>query len=296
MSETTEFKASDALKSAREAANSDEVARAPRLVELEANAIDKGSLEANVQASVQALRKQREEQGVDPWAKGEIFQRHLSRETASELGTDTAPSCLKRATRDISDQHLSEKYEPLFGPSATPDEVAAWEKSARQQGYAVPRPSEGRAPDKIGLMIGAEVVPGLRDDRPIAPGDEISLRESRQLTRDYRDTMAAVREETLRQLGEEAARVQEPVEQPAPTPQPAPQQPAVDPVAVEKQRLQAWTNYAANVARSSERELLLAAQIRAIDQHAMAHPEMRDQRVFDEVYTKNPERLQQWQE
>src|SRR5262249_31815111 len=95
------------------------------------------------------------------------------------------------------------------------------------------------------------------------------------------------------QGGPEGRAEPEPAERPEPDPQP---KPAVDPLAAEKHRYQAWTNYAANVARSSERELLLAAQIRAIDNHAMAHTEMRDQRVFDEVYTKNPERLQQWQE
>src|SRR5262245_33637059 len=202
MSDTAEFRATDALKSAREAASSDEVLRPQRLVELEKVAIDTGSEEENLKAAVGELRKRRQEEGHDPWSQGEVVKRHLSPEARRALEADTKETGLRRATRDISNQRLTEKYAPWVGTDlAEPEEIARWEAAAREQGWQVPKPTEARAADKIGLMIGGEVVPGLKDNRPITLYDEISLSESREFTKNYRDALDQQRAEMLRQLG-----------------------------------------------------------------------------------------------
>jgi hypothetical protein len=84
---TEEFRATDALPAAREAANSDEVLRAPRLAELEANAISGGTDEDNVRAATDEIRKRRKEQGQDPWDQGEIVERSVGPETRKALKT-----------------------------------------------------------------------------------------------------------------------------------------------------------------------------------------------------------------
>src|SRR5262245_32771550 len=247
MSDTENFTATSALPAAREAAN--ETLRAPRLVEAEANAFKGGTSEEQVQAATDELRRRRREQGIDPFAQGELVERHLSPEVRRSLETDTSATGLRRATRDVSDQKLVEKYEPWIGKDlAQPDEIARWEKSAREQGYEIPRPSQGRAAEKIGLMLDdGTAINGLRDNQPVGfdGRHEINLREAADLTKNYRTALDAHRAEMLRQLGEqESAQVQPEVRaepEPAPTPPP---QPAVDPLLAEKQRLQAWANYA----------------------------------------------------
>src|SRR5262245_2971447 len=130
MSDTAEFRATDALKSARDAANSDEVLRAPKLAELEASAFKGGTLEEQVQAATDELRKRRREtfeQGVPARDVYDvpIIERTVSPETRRALESDTKETGLRRATRDISDQRLVEKYEPWIGKGlASPDEIA----------------------------------------------------------------------------------------------------------------------------------------------------------------------------
>src|SRR5262245_51404398 len=108
MSETTEFRATDALPAAREAANNTEPLLAPKLAELQKNSF-RGDVEEQVRAATDELRKRRREtfeQGVPARDVYDvpIIERTVSPETRRALESDTKETALRRVSREMTNQ------------------------------------------------------------------------------------------------------------------------------------------------------------------------------------------------
>jgi hypothetical protein len=270
------------------------------------DAIEGGTDEQKIRASVRELNKQRDATGEDPFA-----EQHAPILERKYHANDKSQKTLRAATVDLSERHLLEKPEAQLA-------MRTWNWSedkaleiARDKDYLMglgytpleaDRYSRSLEPPPVKISPvrddGRPVKP-LNDDEPICLDEAFKSRsELKRGVKNFRDAAARAQQELLAQLSAQDQATGQPVadHQPEAATPPQPQATTThqDPAAVERARIAAERAQYNEARRFSTVEVQTASQIEALNALAQQHyPELFNRDALAEVARTNPARLEQ---
>jgi hypothetical protein len=278
------------------------------------DAIEGGTDEQKIRASVRELNKQRDATGEDPFA-----EQHAPILERKYHANDKSQKTLRAATADLSERHLLEKPEAQLA-------MRTWNWSedkaleiARDKDYLMglgytpleaDRYSRSLEPPPVKISPvrddGRPVKP-LNDDEPIGLDEAFKSRsELKRSVKNFRQAAAEAQQRILAELSVQdqiSGQSEQPaapgsssdpaVSEPA---QPAPQ-PQADPVTLERGKLEAERRYYNEARRFSTVEVQAQSQIEALVALTQQnYPELWNRDALAELQRTNPTRYQQAQQ